>query len=158
MAQLRCLTIESIFGAKGIQIMRYIIVILLLTGLGLAQVLPDAPSAVRDKNEWHVLTPQPTRVGFWTFRNGPNYPSLRSNREVFRSKTFLILNGLYAASVVTDVEYTHGKREARASEYPVIPAIIGLDYVMDRFFTRAFSVEAPIYGIQHYVRDAFKGK
>lgn len=133
--------------------MRYVIIVLfLLTSvLSHGQSLPDAPSAVRDKP-----TSQP--AGFWTFRKSPNAPPLRTNRQVFKSKTFLILNGCYVASVITDVEYTHGRAETRVSEYPAMLAIIGLDYVMDRFFTRAYSIEGPIYGIQHYVRDAFKGK
>lgn len=118
----------------------------------------DMLPKVGNIRDWTPVVVIPAKPGFFTFRKSPNDPPLRTNREVFHSKTFLLLNGAFAASVITDVEYTRGKRETRGSEYPIIPAIIGLDYVMDRFFTRAYSVEGPIYGIQHYVRDAFRGR
>lgn len=108
-----------------------------------------------------VENPQPRKepaqtATFWTFRQSWQDPPLRTNRQVFRSKTFWLLHGAYAASVIVDIKHTHGARESWGSELPAIPAIMGMDYLMDRFFTRAMAVEAPIYGIQHYVRDALR--
>lgn len=125
----------------------------------MAEIPCDQVPRVSKARDWSpiVIIP-PKQPGFWTLRKSWQDPPLRTSKEVLHSKTFLILNTLYAVSVVTDVEYTHGRAETRISEYPAMVGVIGLDYVMDRFFTRAYSVEGPIYGIQHYVRDAFRGR
>jgi hypothetical protein len=121
--------------------------------MGQAAQLPDAPSAAQGMR--YAETPAKP-AGFFTFRKGPGFPPLRSTKEVFGSKLFWGLHGAYVAAVITDIRFTHGRREDWGSEGPVIPVVVGADYLMDRFFSRAFSVEAPVYGIQHYVRDAMK--
>lgn len=100
----------------------------------------------------------PTRqeaAGFWTMRSFNDAP-LRTNKQILKSKSFWGLNSAFAAVVIYDVRHTHGVRESAGSEYPVIPAVIALDYLMDRFVSRSLSVEAPVYGIIHYTRDALK--
>lgn len=149
-----------------------ILIFILLSGL--LSFGQDRPTTCTENNgspcpEWlHKLIgqypprpdiPLPNRTeaaNFFTFRTF-NQPVLRTNRQVFHSKTFILLNAGYAASVIADVKYTHGVRETARSEYPVIPAIIGLDYCMDRFMSRSFSVEAPVYGMIHYLKDLKKG-
>jgi hypothetical protein len=126
-----------------------------------AAILPDAP----EPQPPYVVASRPTppprtrpTPGFFTFRKSYKDPPLRTNKEVFHSKTFLLLNGALLAAVVVDIQHTHGARESWGSELPAVGGAIGLDYLMDRFFTRAYAVEGPIFGIQHYVRDAFRGK
>ena len=131
----------------GFQSMKFAILVFLGT-LAVAQNLPDAPNPQQTNN---------TRAGFFSFRQSWRDPPLRTNRQTFTSKTFLIFHCAFAASVAIDIQHTHGARENWASEGAVIPAVVGLDYLMDRFFTRAMAVEAPIYGIVHYSRDAVKG-
>lgn len=165
---------------------RTLLAIAILVCVAQAQIYPDAPSQrhcytnadskgtmieipcdqvpkVSNVRDWTPVVVVPSQPGFWTFRAKKgtvfaDQPALRTNRDEWHSKLFLVANGALLAAAVTDVEYTHGKRESRGSEYPAMFAVIGIDYLMDRFFTRAFSVEGPIYGIQHYVRDAFRGR
>jgi hypothetical protein len=113
-----------------------------------AQSLPDAPSATKP------VEAKPAR--FLTFRKSWQDPPLRTHKQVFHSKRFLFLHAAYAASVIADIQHTHGKREDWPSEGPVIPAIIGLDYIAARFFCECYSVGPPIYAVQHYVRDALR--
>jgi hypothetical protein len=96
-----------------------------------------------------------TPAGFWTFRTWKE-PDLRTTKQVFTSKTFIILHAAFAAAVFVDIAHTHGAREKFHSELPVIPAFIGWDFLMDKYVSRSYSVEAPIYGIFHYTRDALK--
>jgi hypothetical protein len=136
-------------------------VILGLSYRACAQELPDAPDTVcigPNSCGWHqVKEIPPAPVTFLTFRKSWQDPPLRTNREEFHSKLFWVASGALFASFVVDNRVTHNAREHWGSEAPAIGAVIGLDYVMDRFFSRSMSVEAPIYGIQHYLRDISRG-
>lgn len=125
---------------------KVLLLVLLYSTMAAAQALPDAPQRVEPAKS----------AGFWTFRQSWQDPPLRTNRQVLTSKTFLALHAALAIAIVVDIRHTHGARENWGSEAPVIPALAGMDYLMDRFFTRSFSVEAPIYGIVHYARDALR--
>lgn len=123
--------------------MKSLLGFILISASALAQ-LPNAP------------VPQPKPAHFFTFRGSWQAPPLRTNRQSLESKTFLLLHGALLAAVIVDVRHTHAARENYPSELPAVAAVTGMDYLMDRFVTRSFSVEAPVYGIQHYVRDALK--
>jgi hypothetical protein len=67
--------------------------------------LPNAPSAVKQK-ERDALPHQ--KAGFWDGENpgGSDIP-LRTNREVWTSKSFVLSEAGYLGAVVFDVEATH---------------------------------------------------
>lgn len=114
-------------------------------------MIPGASQAERET--WKQFSGK--QATFFTFRKSYQDPPLRTNRQAF-SKKFIILHALLLTSFIVDNRVTHGAREKWDSE---VPAILGggtLDYAMTRFFTEAYSVEGPVYGIQHYVRDALK--
>jgi hypothetical protein len=141
--------------------------------------VPDAPSTTKQTTctenngkpcpEWlHKMigqyppAPYPSygtvkHAGFFTLGN-PNGPQLRSGKTMLKSKVWWVGNGLMWAAVVTDVRYTHGARENAWSEYPAVAGVSALSYVTDRWIDRSFSVGEYAYTIQHYVRDAFKGR
>jgi hypothetical protein len=122
-----------------------LLLLLLAAALPLAAQLPDAPA------------PQP-KATFWTFRGHWQAPPLRSSREVLTGKKFIALHVALMATFLIDHRLTRGERETYGSEVPAILAVTGVDYLSDRVFTEAFTVEAPIYGIQHYARDAAHGQ
>lgn len=128
---------------------RALIVALLLCCAAMAQ-LPDAPRP----NTWEGINGKPATL--FSFRAASGDPPLRTNRQAMTSKRFLILHVALFASFVVDNRVTHGARERWHSELPAIVGVSGMDYLTSRYFTEASSVEAPLYGVQHYVRDVLK--
>lgn len=98
------------------------------------------------------------KAKFFTFRKSWQDPPLRTNKEVLKSKTFLLAYGGLWAAMITDITYTHGKRESWGSEAPAMAGVTLLGIVGDKYFTRSFMVGPAVYGIQHYVKDAFRGR
>jgi hypothetical protein len=113
--------------------------------------LPEAPQPQPSVVATSPTPPPMTRpaAGFFTFRKSYLDPPLRTNKQVLTSKLFLIMHGMLLASLAVDKW-----RLPDAREHWAVAGITALDYLMDRFFTRAYMVAPPIYGIQHYVRDA----
>lgn len=105
-----------------------------------------------DNFTWQEVTGK--EAGFWTYRGSSKYPPLRSNKQTLTSPTFLALNGTYAATCLIAGSRVSGEQGDRFA----IPAIIGLDYVMDRFLSRATGVPTPVYGIFHYTKALVKNK
>src|ERR1039458_8327917 len=130
--------------------MKVLFAILTLCILASAQ-LPDAPQPQHDT--WKEFSGK--SATFFTFRKSYQDPPLRTNRQAF-TKKFIILHALLLTSFIVDNRVTHGAREKCDSECTAILGGGTLDYAMTRFFTEAYSVEGPVYGIQHYVRDALK--
>jgi hypothetical protein len=56
-------------------------------------------------------TPEPQAIGpatFWTFEGDAGHePPIRSNREAFHDKTWLIAQGVWLGPIMFDVEATH---------------------------------------------------
>lgn len=102
---------------------------------------------------WKPIEPAPPKpAGFWTFRSSWEQPPLRSNRKTFDKKFILLHAGAAIAMVVACRD--RSSQEDWASEVPAVAGVTALDYVASRFFTEAFSVEAPVYAIVHYSRSA----
>lgn len=137
--------------------------------------LPDAPSTTKttctEKNgnpcpEWeHKLigqypplpeskTPQPARdpssVHFWTYR-GWQEPPLRTNKQVFHSKIFLVAHVGGAAAMIVAC---HSRRSGENwdSEAPAVAALFGMDYLQFHFVGAPNAVAPPIYEMIHYSR------
>lgn len=94
---------------------------------------------------------------FWTFRgvyrdaNGrkqfnPNAPVLKTSK-----KMWVVFGAQHAAMLGAWIAANHTKEPA-GSELPAISAIAGFDFFALKFLSPAMAVEAPIYGIQHYLR------
>jgi hypothetical protein len=69
--------------------------------------VPDAPSAMRDE-KWKAHEPERPKTGFWATQNplGANV-ALRTNREAWTSKSFLISEAVHVSAISFDVEATH---------------------------------------------------
>ena len=98
-------------------------------------------------------TPQPqqtiTNRGFFAFRGSWQDPPLRTNRQMFKSKTFIL------SAVGGDVAMVVACRNPRSkerwdSEVPAVFAVDGLAYLGGRFFTQSYAVAPGIYKIIHY--------
>jgi hypothetical protein len=100
-------------------------------------------------------TPQPQKVTFFTFRSKWQAPPLRTAKQTLNKK-FVILHSALLVTFLIDHHLTHAARENYPSELPAITAVTSLDYLASRLFSESLSVEAPIWGIQHYARDAAK--
>jgi len=136
--------------------------------------LPDAPSAIQpttctEKNgkpcseRVHKLIGQyppvpesqilrlprdPSSVHFWTYR-GWQDPPLRTNKEVFRSKVFLIAHiGGAIAMVVACRSKT--SKEDWGSEVPAVAAMLGMDYIQFRFVGGPNAVAPAVYEMIYY--------
>lgn len=90
----------------------WLAMILILIGIGHAQVgaagdLPDAPEIYGVVHNTPSHFPKP-KVGFWTVENplGGDLP-LRTNREVWTSKSFVLSEAGYLGVIAFDVEATH---------------------------------------------------
>ena len=127
-----------------------LLLVLLLTSGAWAQ-LPDAPQPQHET--WKEFSGK--QATFFTFRKSYQDPPLRTNRQAF-SKKFIILHAMLWTSLIVDVKHTHGARETWDSEVPAMLGVTGMDYVMTRYFTEAYSVEGPAWGTTHYIRDALK--
>lgn len=78
-------------------------------------------------------------------------PPRRTNKQELRSKFFWVANGALVASYIP-ARNVYGEHSDRYA----IPAVIGLDYLVDRYLCRWLSIAGPAYGIQHYIRDRVK--
>lgn len=108
--------------------------------------LPDAPQ------------PQVVKAKYWTFRgvyrdaNGhkkfnANAPALPVSKKMWAE--FAVLHGgMFAAWAVSNHNV-----ETPGSEIPAMAAVTGADVLMLKFLTPMMAIEAPVYGIQHYLRN-----
>ena len=138
--------------------------------------LPNAPSVTKattctEKNvkpcpEWlhkvigqypplpESATPQPERdpssVHFWTYR-GWQDPPLRTNKQVFHSKTFLAAHVGGAVAMIVACRSKHSG-ESWGSEVPAVTALFGMDYLQFRFVGGPNAVGPAIYEMIHYSR------
>jgi hypothetical protein len=74
-------------------------------------------------------------------------------------KSWGLFIGAHAAGALAfaiDHHVTHGARETNGSEIPAIAGVAALDFVMFKCVSPSLSVEAPMYEVQHYWRDAVK--
>lgn len=88
-------------------------------------------------------------AGFWTFRKSWHDPPLRTNKQMFKSKTYVAtqIGGAIAMIVAC--------RNPQSGEHlgVELPALLGTDalaYVGGRFFTQSFAVGPGIYQMIHY--------
>lgn len=123
-----------------------IIFILLLTALSAAAQLPEAPQP---------QTQPPAK--FWTFRgvyrdaNGnkrfdPNAPALRTSK-----KMWIVFAAEHGAMFGAWLAANHQK-ESAGSEIPAMLGVTGLDFAAMKLLSPAMAVEAPVYGVWHYLR------
>lgn len=149
--------------------------VLLLGGVcwGQASLVPDAPSTVtptctensgKPCPEWvHKLvgqyppapdSPDATRVAqFFTF-NTDSRATLKPDKKSWAIFTFTHV--ALAVTFAVDHKLTHGVRENSSSEIPAILGVTGLDFLAFKCISPSLSVEAPVYAIVHYARDATK--
>jgi len=107
--------------------------------------LPEAPQP----------QPGPKHITFWTFRKSWQDPPLRTNKQMFRSKTFLLSTiGGAAAMIVACRNKRSG--EDFASEVPAVIGIDALAYLGGRYFTQSYAVAPGVYEMIHYSISAAK--
>lgn len=94
------------------------------------------------------------RYGYFGVR-GPDDPQLASNKDVFKSRTFLIAHGIYLTSEIVDSRF---HREPLHTELPAALSLTALDYVAYRFIWKPLALAGPIVGTEHYLQDAFRGR
>lgn len=89
-------------------------------------VLPDAPST--SKAKWHLLQPEPVpeHVGFWTVGRWDSPKPLRSNKEVWKSKSFWLEELALYGSTFAEMDVARGGRQN-----PPVPR--GRDLWVDAF-------------------------
>lgn len=90
------------------------------------------------------------KVHFWTYRSWQD-PPLRTNREVFRSKLFLLTHAGAAATMIAACR-KRNSREDWDSGVPAVVGMFGMDYIQFRFVGGPNAIGAPIYQIIHYAR------
>ena len=131
---------------------------LLLCPLCVGQALPDAPTPQPTYTDYVVHNTPNTpakQPGFFAFRGSWEDPPLRTNKQMFRSKTF-ILSQLGAATAMIIACRNPRSGEEWHSEVPAVIAVAGFSYVGGRFFTQSFAVAPGIYGVVHYSLAAAK--
>lgn len=141
--------------------------------------LPDAPSLTQETTcteragkpcpEWlhkvigqypplpqsePLLKRDPSTVHFWTYRAW-NEPSLRTNKEVFRSKLFITahVGGAIAMAVACrnkNSGYSWGE------QVPAVSALFAIDYLQFRFVGGPNAIAAPVYEMIKYGRASTK--
>jgi hypothetical protein len=132
--------------------------------LGLLLVLCFTP-AFSQEPVWPA-TPQPQPVKTWeqykgkpatffTFRSNWQAPPLRSNRQTFKSPTFLLSQAAMVGSMIVACR-NRRSGEAWHSEAPAVAGVFGLDYLMARFFGEPFALGPAVYATVHYSQAAVK--
>lgn len=144
----------------------------LLTLLLVSAAVAQVPTTCTKSNgkpcaEWvHTMVGQyppdswPTReqseqarvTGFFHFRSDWNSPALRNTKL-----SWALFIGSHAGLGLTyaiDHHLTHGARENNGSEVPAILGVSAMDFLMFKCVSPALSIGAPIYGMEHYARDA----
>lgn len=117
---------------------------LLFSTLSFSQDLPSAPE------------PQPKPAPkFFTFRKSWQDPPLRTNKQMFKSKTYVLsqIGGAVAMVIAC--------RNKRSGEHfsDEVPALLGTDalaYLGGRYFTQSFAVGPGVYQMVHYSISATK--
>lgn len=137
--------------------MKTFILILLLTSTVCVAEDPDAPQPQAPVHSKLTLAqasaPRPQAARFFTFRKSWEAPLLKPDKA-----SWAIIAGAHAlawGAVIYDVRHTHGVRES-SSEYLAVGLMTGMDVGAAKLFSPSFAVGAPIYAIQHYLRDAFR--
>ncbi len=96
--------------------------------------------------------PQPARdpstVHFWTYR-GVDEPSLRNNKQVFRSKLFIGAHIGGAIAMIVACR-TNAHEEEWHSEAPAVGALFAMDYLQFRFIGGPNAMVGPVYEMIHY--------
>lgn len=153
--------------------MKLLCVLLLFCAAGFAQepdytYIPDAPSTTyayaqqqddstesRDFRQYLAKKEKPKPAGFWTFRKGPDAPILRSNKEMFKSKTYVLS---MAGGAIAMVVACRNKRSGEdfASEVPAVIGVDAMSYLMGRFFAMPLAVGPQVYEMVHYSIAATK--
>lgn len=130
---------------------RILAALLILAGMAAAQELPDAPKPSGDvHNAASKLRDDPK---FFSFRGSWQDPPLRTNRQMFRSKTYVLsqIGGFVAMAVAC-----RNKRsgESWGSEVPAVLLVDGMAYLGGRFFTQSYAVAPGVYEMVHYSQAA----
>lgn len=135
--------------------MKIFIFLLLASAFCFAE-LPDAPqpqAPIHTSTVLQASKSQAKPARFSTFRSSWQAPLLKPDKA-----SWGIIAGVHAlawGAVIYDVRHTHGVRESN-SEYLAVGLITGMDIGAAKLFSPSFAVGAPIYAIQHYLRDAFR--
>lgn len=126
-----------------------ILLAVLLAEQSQAQALPDAPSAV------HVTTVQPKWITFrGVYRDAQGRQRFNANAPALKtSKSMWLVYGLAHGAMFGSWALSNHKVEAAHSEIPAMAAVSGADLLMLKFFSPMMMFEAPIYGVQHYLRN-----
>ena len=131
--------------------------------------LADAPSTVKQKKEKDPLPRE--KAGFWAGENpgGSDIP-LRTNREVWTSKSFVLSEAGYLGAVVFDVEATHqglahhrcvegngdelhpSRRELYRNALPEYGFSLVFGWLMAHYVWQPLVFELPAIGMVKHVR------
>jgi len=127
------------------------ILVLLLFSIPCFGQVPDAPQPqpkTWEQAKGHSAT-------FLTFRGHWQDPPLRTNKQMFHSKTFLLSTVGGAAAMIVAC---HNKRSGEdfASEVPAVIGVDALAYLGGRYFTQSYAVGPGIYQMVHYSISATK--
>ena len=138
--------LDSIGNAVGEA--KFGVLMLLLCSAAFAQ-LPDAPTP--QPTTWEQAHGKPAQ--FFTFRSKWQDPPLRSNKQVFKSPTFLISQSAMILSMVVACRNPRSG-ETWGSEAPAVAGVFALDYLGARFFSMPYALGPAAYATVHYSRAA----
>jgi hypothetical protein len=152
-----------------------VLVLVLLCAVASGQSLPrQSPPADIIVHEGESVTlpqapaPQPVGVGFWTFLAPGAKAPLRTNRQAFHDKTWLVAQTAWLGTIVYDSELTHqglahhncvekngnnphpSRAELYRSDIPEYAVGTAVNWMVLRFVGKPLMFEFPSYsGIQH---------
>ena len=120
-----------------------------------AAPLPNAPSTVQPPKPktWEEAKGKPAR--FITFRSKYKDPLLRSNKQVFKSPTFLLAQGAMILAMVAACRNPRSG-EDWSSEAPAVGAVLAMDYLSFRVFGGLYATGPASYATWHYAKAAMK--
>lgn len=137
-----------------------VLVCALLGEQGQGQALPDAPSAVPVCShiviEHCINVPaQPKWITFrGVYRDAKGHQRFDANAPALKtSKSMWLVYGAAHGAMFGAWALSNHKVEAAHSEIPAMAAVSGADLLMLKFFSPMMMFEAPVYGIQHYLRN-----
>ena len=117
--------------------------------------LPDAPSATQSPKPTTWEAYKGKKANFATFRYKSTDPLLRSNKQVFKSPTFLLAQGAMILAMVAACRNPRSG-EDWSSEAPAVGAVLAMDYLSFRVFGGLYATGPASYATWHYAKAAMK--